>query len=68
VAYVSAETGRSARSLIGAAAGEVTHTVQPSETLWAIAREYGTTPARIRETNGLTSSVIHAGQRLAIPD
>jgi LysM repeat protein len=66
LAYVSAETGRSPVALVGAAAGETTHVVKPSETLWAIAREYSTTPARIREVNGLTSDVIRAGQRLEV--
>lgn len=68
LAYVSAETGRSPRSLVAAATGETAHVVRPSETLWAIAREYGTTPARIRDANGLASSVIRPGQRLEIPD
>jgi LysM repeat protein len=42
--------------------------VRRSETLWKIAERYGTTPARIRAANGLTSSVIHPGQTLEIPD
>jgi hypothetical protein len=63
-AYVSEQTGRSAASLV---AGGSTHVVQPSDTLWAIARDYGTTPARIREANGLSSDVIRAGQKLEIP-
>jgi peptidoglycan endopeptidase LytE len=41
--------------------------VRPSETLWAIAQRYDTTPARIKKTNGLTSDIISPGQVLQIP-
>ena len=43
------------------------HTVRRAETLWGIAHRYGTTPARIRDANGLKSSVIRPGQTLKIP-
>ena len=67
VAYVTEQTGRSAASLMAAASGGSTHVVRQTETLWTIAREYDTTPARIREANGLSSDVIRPGQRLDIP-
>jgi LysM repeat protein len=41
--------------------------VRQSETLWEIANRYGTTPARLKKANGLTSSVIRPGQTLRIP-
>ena len=43
------------------------HTVRWRDTLWDIARHYGTTLTEIRHVNGLRSSVIHPGQVLQIP-
>ena len=43
------------------------HVVRPRDTVWQIARRYGTTPAEIRRANGLRSSMIHPGQVLEIP-
>lgn len=65
--YVSGLTGRTEDALLASVLGLTTHTVRRAETLWQIARRYGTTPARIREANGLTSNVIHPGQELQIP-
>lgn len=65
--YVSGLTGRTEEALLASVLGATRHTVRRSETLWQIARRYGTTPARIREANGLTSDVIHPGQELQIP-
>lgn len=45
----------------------VTHVVRRADTLWDLARAYGSTPADIRLLNGLSSNVIHPGQELAIP-
>lgn len=67
LAYVSSITKRSEASLLASVAGATTHVVQPSETLWAIAKKYGTTPASLRAANGLRSSVIRPGQKLEIP-
>lgn len=67
LAYVSRLTGRSRAALLASVEAPASHTVRPSETLWAIAQRYETTPARIREANGLASSVIHPGQTLKIP-
>lgn len=47
-------------------AGRV-HVVRSGETLSHLAVRYGTTSAAIRKANGLASSTIHAGRRLAIP-
>jgi hypothetical protein len=65
--YVSGLTGRSRDSLLASVDRPSRHTVRPSETLWGIAHRYGTTPGRIRNANGLRSSVIHPGQTLKIP-
>ena len=67
LAYVARQTGRSRSALLDSVERPSRHTVRRSETLWEIAERYGTTPARIREANGLTSSVIHPGQTLKIP-
>jgi LysM repeat protein len=49
------------------APGTVIHEVVGGEWLWAIARQYNTTPEAIRAANGLTSDMIYPGQRLVIP-
>ena len=67
LAHVSSMTGRPEPALLSSVQGAAEHVVRRSETLWNIARRYGTTPARIREANGLRSSIIHPGQRLEIP-
>lgn len=67
VRYVSRMTGRSEAALLASVLGPQRHVVQRSETLWAIAQQYGTTPARLKKANGLTSNVIHPGQTLDIP-
>lgn len=67
LAYASRLTGRSGASLLASVQGLTEHTVRRSESLWSIANRYGTTPARLREANGLTSSVIRPGQTLKVP-
>jgi hypothetical protein len=67
LAYVSRLTGRSRASLRASVEAPAVHTVRASETLWGIADRYGTTPARIRNANGLKSAVIRPGQALKIP-
>ena len=43
------------------------HIVRRRDTVWQIAKRYGTTPAAILQVNGLRSSLIHPGQVLKIP-
>jgi len=43
------------------------YTVRPTDTVWRIARQHGTTPAVILRTNNLHTSVIYPGQKLKIP-
>lgn len=43
------------------------HEVRRGESLWAIARRYGTTVATIKQINNLSSSHIKPGQNLVVP-
>lgn len=71
VAYVERITGRRPQLLqrmASAAAEEVVeHRVRRGDSLWTIAREYGTTVDRIRAENRLRSNRILAGQTLKVP-
>lgn len=42
------------------------HVVVPGDTLWSIANKYGTTVAKLKTQNGLTSDMIMVGQKLLI--
>ncbi len=43
------------------------HVVRQGETLYRIAKRYGTTVEAIMEANGMEDYTIHVGQRLRIP-
>ncbi len=43
------------------------YTVQPGDSLWQIARRYGTTVAVLMSLNGLTSDALSVGQVLRLP-
>jgi LysM repeat protein len=43
------------------------YVVQPGETLFRLALRFGTTVAELQRANGLTGTLIYAGQRLVIP-
>ncbi len=46
---------------------DIKHVVKRGDSLWIIARKYGTTTKKIRRANHLTSSRLHIGQTLVIP-
>ena len=48
------------------AGDRITHVVQRGETLWSIARRYGTSVAAVQGWNGLRGTVIRTGARLTI--
>ncbi len=50
-----------------AAASAKTVTVQPGDSLWALARRYDTTVADLLQLNGLASDAIRPGQVLIVP-
>jgi LysM repeat protein len=51
-----------------AAADTPVHVVQPGETLFRIALNYGVSMDAIRAANGFSGNIIYAGQTLIIPD
>lgn len=61
------KSARSINTVPAPPTASVRHTVRRRDTLWDIARRYGTTPMQIRQLNRLRSSLIHPGQVLTIP-
>ncbi|MDX1643804.1 MAG: LysM peptidoglycan-binding domain-containing protein, partial [Thermoanaerobaculia bacterium] len=49
-----------------ASGGEITYTVRSGDSLWSLAKRYGTTVDRIRQDNGLTNNVLQPGQKLTL--
>ena len=43
------------------------HVVRSGDSLWNIAKRYGTTTKKIQEFNNIRGTTLHAGQRLKIP-
>ena len=41
--------------------------VQPGDSLWKLAHDHATTIDELKRVNGLTTDVVHAGQRLILP-
>ena len=62
----AASSGSASNGASQAATGG-TYTVLRGDTLYSIAARHGTTVAAIMQANNLGSSIIYAGQRLAIP-
>ncbi|WP_026174967.1 C40 family peptidase [Thermus igniterrae] len=54
--------------LLGGLALAQTHTVAPGDTLFSIARRYGTTVEELMRLNGLEGFLIQPGQVLRLPD
>lgn len=64
----SAAKSESPRPASGRADGTGTHTVQPGESLWAIAGKYGKSLEEIIQANNLTNpELIYPGQIIIIP-
>jgi LysM repeat protein len=51
----------------GPTAAFTTYRVKSGDTLYVIARRFGTTVKAIQKLNGMTSTILHAGQVLKIP-
>ena len=47
--------------------GTIEYIVQAGDTLWAIARKYGTTVDVLKSLNGLDSDLLRIGQKLKVP-
>lgn len=45
----------------------VRYTVKPEDSLWKIAKEFGTSVEKLKHANNLSGSIIRPGQRLKIP-
>lgn len=43
------------------------HRVRPGDTLWDLARRFGTTMEALMDANGLTSAALKPGQELVVP-
>jgi LysM repeat protein len=54
-------------TVVNGSPGPVVHVVQRGDTLYALARHYGTTVDAIMTANNLRSTTIYVGQRLTIP-
>ncbi|GGM99299.1 peptidoglycan-binding protein LysM [Thermus composti] len=52
---------------LGLALAQPTHTVAPGDTLFSLARRYGTTVEALMRLNGLTSPELKVGQVLRLP-
>lgn len=61
-------TGQILKIPAGQNAPYIEYTVQSGDTLWLIARKYGTTVDAIKSLNGLSSDLLNIGQILRIPE
>lgn len=61
-------TGQILKIPAGQNAPYIEYTVQSGDTLWLIARKYGTTVDAIKNFNGLTGDLLNIGQVLRIPE
>ena len=59
---------RAVRSVKAVDFKSTTHVVKRGDSLWIIARRYGTTTKKIQAANGLRTTRLHVGQVLKIPE
>jgi membrane-bound lytic murein transglycosylase D len=64
--YSRSSGGSSAKSGGAGAPKTVKHVVKAGDSLWVLARRYGTTVNNIKDINGLSNSNLHIGQVLRI--
>jgi LysM repeat protein len=65
--YVSQLTGASVAEIKADARRPDTYIVQPADTLWDLARHFGTSVEALRDANSLKTSRIYPGQELTVP-
>jgi membrane-bound lytic murein transglycosylase D len=68
VASSSASSGSSGSSQRAIASRRGNYVVRSGDTLWSISRKFGTTVSTLKQSNGLRSNSLKAGQKLYIPD
>lgn len=61
-------TGQILKIPAGQNAPYIEYTIQSGDTLWLLARRYGTTVDAIKKLNGLTGDLLNIGQVLRIPE
>ncbi len=67
VKKVSSSSSSSSKKKSSSSGGSVKVTVKGTDTLWGLARKYGTSVEKIKSANGLKSDVIRNGKTLVIP-
>lgn len=67
VSYVASLAQASVAVVAASRQATRTYTVRAADTLWAIAKRFGTTAAALKTANKLASDVIRTGQRLVVP-
>ena len=60
-------SGTKARTSKSSSTASRRHTVKSGDSLWSIARKYGSSVAKIKSANGLKSDTIRDGRSLVIP-
>jgi hypothetical protein len=73
IRYVAARTHQTPAAVLASAGGRdargaARYTVRPGDSLWSIARLYGTSVENLRVLNGLSGTTVRSGQSLRVPD